>query len=161
MNPQDLPESSGQGRKSENVLEPSATSGQRTSPRTTSPGASAAARARKDKKTRPRWPPVVPGSAAALALLTLRPVGATPVPRHHIAPRAADGARRIHDRATSEQFVVYSPRFISQFQAGHQAGLWYLRLAADRGSTPRSVGFRTSRAAVEALGTGRWRLPNS
>ena len=106
-----------------------------------------------------RRQPTYPGSAEALSMLTLRPVFNTPVPRHHVEPRAADGALVIHDRATSEQFVVYSPRFGHQFRAGHHAGLWYLRPAQDLGATPRSTGFRTARAAVEALRDGDWRLP--
>jgi hypothetical protein len=91
-------------------------------------------------------------------MLTLRPVFATPVPRHHIESRAPDGSRLVHDRATSEQFVVYSPRFLYQFKAGHRAGLWYLRLRTDVEATPRSVGFPTVRAAVEAVRAGDWRL---
>jgi hypothetical protein len=91
-------------------------------------------------------------------MLTLRPVFATSVPRHHVESRAADGSRLIHDRATSEQFVVYSPRFVDQFRAGHHAGLWYLRGSTDVGTTPRSAGFATLRAAVLALRTGDWRL---
>ena len=77
-------------------------------------------------------------------MLTLRPVFTTPVPRHHVESRAADGALVVHDRATSEQFVVYSPRFVDQFRAGHHAGLWYMRPARDVGATPRSRGFRTA-----------------
>jgi hypothetical protein len=91
-------------------------------------------------------------------MLTLRPVFTTPVPRHHVEPRAADGALVVHDRATSEQFVVYSPRFVHQFRAGYHAGLWYLRPVRDIGATPRSTGFRTARAAVEALRGGVWKL---
>lgn len=102
-----------------------------------------------------------PGSAEALSMLTLRPVFTMPVPRHHVAPRAADGALVVHDRATSARFVVYSPRFVYQFRAGHHAGLWYLRPARDAGAIPQSKGFRTARAAVEALRGGVWRLPDA
>jgi hypothetical protein len=109
--------------------------------------------------TRRRRQRTYPGSAEALSMLTLRPVFTTPVPRHHVEPRAADGALLVHDRATSEQFVVYLPRFVHQFRAGHNAGLWYLRPARDLGATPRSTGFRTAQAAVEALRGGVWRLP--
>ncbi len=94
-------------------------------------------------------------------MLTLRPVFATPVPRHHVAPRAPDGSRLVHDRATSERFVVYSPRFVYQFKAGHRAGLWYLRSSTDVAATPRSVGFSTASAAVEAVRAGDWRLSHS
>jgi hypothetical protein len=94
-------------------------------------------------------------------MLTLRPVFATPVPRHHIESRAPDGSRLVHDRATSEWFVVYSPRFVDQFKAGHRAGLWYLRPSADVEGTPRSVGFSTVRAAVEAVRAGDWSLSRS
>jgi hypothetical protein len=94
-------------------------------------------------------------------MLTLRPVFTTPVPRHHVEPRAADGALMVHDRATSDQFVVYSPRFVYEFRGGHHAGLWYLRHATDVGATPQSAGFRTAQAAVEALRGGGWRLPGA
>jgi hypothetical protein len=91
-------------------------------------------------------------------MLTQCPVLTMPVPRHHVEPRAVDGALVVHDRATREQFVVYSPRFDYQFRAGHHAGLWYLRAATDLGATPRSMGFRSSHTAVEALRRGDWRL---
>lgn len=101
------------------------------------------------------------GSAGALKMLTLHPVFAIPVPRHHVEPRGPDGSRLVHDRATSELFVVYSPRFVDQFRAGHHSGLWYLRATSDVGATPRSVGFATARAAVEAVRAGQWKLANS
>jgi hypothetical protein len=91
-------------------------------------------------------------------MLTLRPVSTMPVPRHHIESRAPDGSRLVHDRATSERFVVYSPRFDDQFKAGHRAGLWYLRPSTDVEATPRSVGFATALAAVEAVRAGEWKL---
>ena len=121
----------------------------------------AGVRCQKSKTAKRRWPPRYPGSAEALNMLTLRPVFATPVPRHHVEPKAPDGSRLVHDRATSERFVVYSPRFVYQFRGGHHAGLWYLRPITDAGATPRSVGFPTARAAVEALRTGGWRLSRS
>ena len=111
--------------------------------------------------TEQRWPPRYPGSAEALNMLTLRPVFTTPVPRHHVESRAPDGSRLVHDRATSERFVVYSPRFVDQFKAGHRAGLWYLRPSTDVEATPRSVGFPTALAAVEAVRAGEWRLSRS
>jgi hypothetical protein len=110
------------------------------------------------KNSIPRRQLTYPGSVEALSMLTLRPVFTTPVPRHHVESRAADGALVVHDRATSEQFVVYSPRFLYQFRAGHHAGLWYMRPATDVGATPRSTGFRTAQAAVEALRGGVWKL---
>jgi hypothetical protein len=113
------------------------------------------------KNARRRRQRTYPGSAEALSMLTLRPVFTAPVPRHHVEPRAADGALVVHDRATSDQFVVYSPRFVYQFRAGHHAGLWYLRPATDVGVTPRSAGFRTAQAAIEALRDGGWRLPGA
>jgi hypothetical protein len=109
------------------------------------------------RKSRVRRQLTIPGSAEALSMLTLLPVFTTPVPRHHIEPRAVDGSLMIHDRATSDQFVVYSPRFVSQFRAGHRAGLWYLRPATDVGVAPQSAGFRSAEAAVEALRGGAWR----
>jgi hypothetical protein len=121
----------------------------------------ASARHHKRKKSKARWPPRYPGCAAALSMLTLRPVFATPVPRHHVERKAPDGSRQVYDRAASERFVVYSPRFVYQFRAGHHAGLWYLRPLTDVGAIPRSVGFPTARAAVEALRAGDWRPSRS
>jgi hypothetical protein len=120
-----------------------------------------AVRSRNGKKAKPWWPPRYPGSAEALFLLTLYPVFATPVPRYHVGPRAPDGVLLVHDRATSDRFVAYSPRFIHQFHAGHHAGLWYLRRVTDRENRPSSVGYATARAAVEALRAGGWMLPHS
>jgi hypothetical protein len=108
-----------------------------------------------------RRPPVYPGSAQALAMLTLWPVFATPVPRLHVEPKAPDGRLIVYDRALGEQFAVYAPRFVSQFRGGHRAGQWYLRPVSDLGNTPRSRSFATARAAIEALTGGRWSLPSS
>jgi hypothetical protein len=94
---------------------------------------------------------------AAMTLLTLRPVFATPVPRLHVEPKAPDGTLLIHDRATSDSFVVYSPRFHRQFHAGHHAGKWYLRPLQDLGAAPCSPAFPAAGLAVDALRTGRWR----
>lgn len=121
----------------------------------------AAAQSQECKTSSRRKRRTYPGSAEALSMLTLRPVFTTPVPRHHVEPRAADGTLVVHDRATNEQFVVYSPRFVYQFRAGHHAGLWYLRPVRDDGATPRSKGFHTAQAAVEALRGGVWRLPDA
>ncbi len=116
------------------------------------------------RKSRPstlRWPARYPGCVEALKMLTLRPVLATPLPRHHVEPRAVDGSRLVHDRATSERFVVYSPRFVEEFRAGHRAGLWYLRTTNDLGTAPRSKGFSTAGGAVDALRAGVWRVSRS
>ena len=113
------------------------------------------------RKSRPatlRWPARYPGCVEALKMLTLRPVLATPLPRHHVEPRAVDGSRLVHDRATSERFVVYSPRFVEEFRAGHRAGLWYLRTTNDLGTIPQSMGFTTAGGTVNALRAGVWRV---
>ena len=102
--------------------------------------------------------PVYPGSAQALAMLTLLPVFATPVPRLHVEPRAPDGRLIVYDRALDQRFVVYAPRFVSEFRGGHSAGQWYLRPVSDVGPAPRSLAFSTARAAIEALKAGRWSL---
>jgi hypothetical protein len=98
-------------------------------------------------------------SRAALAMLTLRPVLARSVPRHHVEPKAPDGVLIVHDRATSDQFVIYSPRFVPQFQAGHRAGKWYLRPLTDLGAAPCSPAFPAAGDAVNALRAGRWSIP--
>jgi hypothetical protein len=71
-------------------------------------------------------------------------------------PKALDGTLLIHDRATSDSFVVYSPRFVRQFHAGHHAGKWYLRPLKDLGAAPCSRAFPAAGLAVDALRTGRW-----
>jgi len=113
------------------------------------------------RKAKVRRLPVYPGSAQALAMLTLLPVFATPVPRLHVEPKAPDGRLIVYDRALGEQFVVYAPRFVSQFRGGHRAGQWYLRSVSDVGTTPRSLAFPTARAAIEALKGGRWSLSST
>jgi hypothetical protein len=105
--------------------------------------------------------PVYPDSARALAMLTLLPVFATPVPRLHVEPKAPDGRLIVYDRALGGQYVVYAPRFVSQFRDGHRAGQWYLRPVLDVGTVPRSVAFSTARAAIEALEAGRWNLSSN
>jgi hypothetical protein len=116
---------------------------------------------KKSKGARRHWPPRIPGAREALKMLTLRPVFATPVPRHHVEPRGPDGSRLVHDRATNERFVVYSPRLVHEFRAGHRAGLWYLRPIAELDTTPRSAGYPSAHAAVEALRAGTWRACRS
>src|SRR4051794_5386824 len=63
-----------------------------------------------------------PASAQALAMLTLWPVHATPVPRVHVEPRRPDGTLRVLDRPTGQQLVVYTPSFAQQFRAGTAGG---------------------------------------
>ena len=113
------------------------------------------------RKAKVQRPPVYPGSAQALAMLTLTPVFATPVPRLHIEPKAADGRLIVYDRALGGRYVVYAPRFVSQFRGGHRSGHWYVRPLSDAGNAPRSVTFSTARAAIEALKTGRWSLSSN
>ena len=96
------------------------------------------------------------GCHDAMRMLTLRPVFATPVPRLRVGPRAPDGTFRVHDRAKSEDLVVYSPRFLYQFRAGHHAGQWYVRPATDVGMDPYSPGFPTAQCAIDAIRAGRW-----
>jgi hypothetical protein len=109
-------------------------------------------------KLQPRRGRSYPNCAATMAMLTLRPVLATPVPRFHIEPKLPTGTLTVIDRSSNEPVRVYSPRFTYEFRAGYQAGRWYLRSMTDVGTTPRSPGFRTAREAIAALATGRWRL---
>jgi hypothetical protein len=111
-----------------------------------------------NRRSRPRR---IPGSANALLMLTKCPVVATPIPRHHVERRGPDGSRMILDRATSEQFVVYVPRLVPEFRAGHHAGLWYFRRVTEPGTTPSSAGYPSARAAVQALLAGQWRAIRS
>jgi hypothetical protein len=89
-------------------------------------------------------------------MLTLLPVFATPVPRLHVWPKRPDGRLLVYDRALGQRFVVYVPRFVSEFRDGHRAGQWYLRPASDVGTTPVSLAFPTAQAAIDALKTGCW-----
>jgi hypothetical protein len=98
------------------------------------------------------------GCQAAIAMLTLRPVFTTPIPRHRVEPKAPDGTLIIHDRTTHDSFVIYSPRFVHQFHAGHQAGKWYLRPLTDLGPAPCSQAFPAAGLAVNALRAGRWSI---
>jgi hypothetical protein len=97
-------------------------------------------------------------SARALAMLTLMPVGATSLPRLHVQRRQPDGTLRVLDRPTGQSLVVYTPRFVHQFYAGHRSGRWYIRPSTFVGSEPLSPGFATARAAIEALSSGLWSL---
>jgi hypothetical protein len=110
------------------------------------------------KPTKGRGPAPRSSSVHALVMLTRQPVNAAPVPRFHISPRVVDASLLLTDRASGEQFLVYTPRFISQFRAGHRTGLWYVRRRTDLGVAPRSSGFETTRDAVEALRTESWNL---
>jgi hypothetical protein len=120
----------------------------------------AAFKPRKGKPPHAGRPPFYAGCAQALTMLTLRPVFVLSVPRLHVEPRAPDGSFIVYDRATGQRLMVYSPRFVSQFRAGHRAGLWYTRPVTDVSAAPQSLGFRTRRAVVEALRAGRWALPD-
>jgi hypothetical protein len=111
---------------------------------------------RKGEPRKPRRRVSHPASAHALAMLTLQPVHATPVPRFHVAPSVPNGNVLVNDRVSNERFNVYTPRFVCQFRTGHCAGLWYFRPVSDVGIAPRSPGFPTARTAVEALCTGSW-----
>jgi hypothetical protein len=108
------------------------------------------------KPVKPRRLASHASSAQVLAMLTRQPVYSSPVPRFHVEPRVIDGTLLVDDRASGEQFKVYTPRFVSQFLAGHRAGFWYLRPATDVGSAPRSLGFASARAAIEALRATCW-----
>jgi hypothetical protein len=107
------------------------------------------------KWRRPRYP----CSAQALALLTLHPVQTSAVPLLHIGTRAPNGTLMVYDRASGRRFVVYSPRFIHEFRAGHRTGLWYFRSATNVEPDPQSQGYTTARAALEALRLGQSALP--
>ena len=80
------------------------------------------------------------------SMLTKCPVFATPA-RHHVERRGPDGSRLVTDRAMSERFVVYLPRRVAEFGAGHRAGLWYCDLS------PRSA--NCARSAVGSVGSCR------
>ena len=97
-------------------------------------------------------------SRRALAMLTRLPIHATPVPYLHVQPRLADGTVRVLDRPTGGQFIVYTPQYKPQFQAGHRARRWYVRPAAHLGCEPESPNFATARSAIEAVAMGRWSL---
>jgi hypothetical protein len=94
------------------------------------------------------------GCQAAIAMLTLRPVFATPIPRHHVERNSPNGTLIIQDRATSDSFVIYSPRFVHQFCAGHHAGKWYVRPLTDLGAAPCSPPFPAAGLAFDALRAG-------
>jgi hypothetical protein len=80
------------------------------------------------------------------------------LPTLHQGRRGPSGDLTILDRAGGETYVVYTPRFESQFRNGHRAGLWYLRPSNSVGAEPRSLGFKTLKAAVDALKASSWRL---
>jgi hypothetical protein len=96
-------------------------------------------------------------SMRAPSLLTQQSVFAPTLPRFHVKPKWVDGTLMVYDRASDEEFRVYTPRFASQFLTGHRYGLWYLRIAGDVGLAPRSHGFPTPGDAIEALQSGCWR----
>jgi hypothetical protein len=89
-------------------------------------------------------------------MLKLLPVDAAAVPRVHVEPSRPDGSLRVLDRPTGEHLLVYTPRFNSQFRAGHRSGRWYVRPLCSVGVVPLGPGFATARTAVEAVSAGRW-----
>ena len=97
-------------------------------------------------------------SARALAMLSLLPVHALPVPKVHVEPRRPDGTIAVFDRPTGTQLIVYTPRFDRQFRAGHRGGSWYVRPLIELGSEPVSLAFPTAKAAIDAVAEGRWRM---
>jgi hypothetical protein len=96
-------------------------------------------------------------SARALAMLSLLPVHALPVPKVHVEPRRPDGSIAVFDRPTGTQLIVYTPRFDRQFRAGHCGGSWYVRPLIELGSEPVSLAFPTAKEAIDAVAEGRWR----
>jgi hypothetical protein len=95
-------------------------------------------------------------SVCTVAMLARQSVFVASLPRFHVKPRWVDGTLLVRDRALDEQFKIYTPRFVSQFRAGHRSGLWYLRPAGDLGFAPQSQGFPTARDAIEALRSSYW-----
>ena len=96
-------------------------------------------------------------SAHALAMLTRQPMFVASLPRFHVKPRGVDGSLLVVNRASDEQFTVYTPRFIPQFRSGHRSGRWYLRPVGDLELSPRSSSYLTAHDAVEAIRSGHWR----
>jgi hypothetical protein len=96
-------------------------------------------------------------SRRALAMLSLLPVHALPVPKVHVEPRRPDGTIAVFDRPTGTQLIVYTPRFDRQFRAGHRSGSWYVRPLLELGSEPVSPDFPTAKAAIDAVAQDRWR----
>src|SRR5271157_5904664 len=88
-------------------------------------------------------------SRRALAMLSLLPVHALPVPKVHVEPRRPDGTIAVFDRPTGMQLIVYTPRFDCQFRAGHRSGRWYVRPLLELGSEPVSPDFPTAKAAID------------
>jgi hypothetical protein len=100
--------------------------------------------------------PRCPKSQVALAMLTMHPIQTTALLRFHVALKKPGGGSTVYDRALGEHFEVFTPRFGCEFRAGYHAGLWYVRRALEINSRPRSPGFATARAAIEALRDGHW-----
>jgi hypothetical protein len=109
------------------------------------------------RKTRTTRLPFYRNCRQALAMLTLAPVFATPVPRLSVEPRSPDGGLRVLDRATGERYLIYTPRFRAQFQSGHIARMWYVRPVANAGVSVQSRAFPTAHGAIESVREGRWR----
>jgi hypothetical protein len=110
------------------------------------------------KPAKPRRSASLSSSVYALAMLMRQPLCAAPVPRFHIKSRGVDFSLFVLDRASGEQYQVYTPSFVSQFRAGYRADLWYVRRTTDVEITPRSPGFATASDAVEALRASSWSL---
>ena len=82
----------------------------------------APASAGRGRPSRVRYRPWNQGSRRALAMLRLFPVEAAPLPRVHLEAAGADSGLQVFDRPTGQRLLVYTPRFNTQFQAGHRAG---------------------------------------
>jgi hypothetical protein len=106
------------------------------------------------RRSRPRSPQ----AHSALAMLRLFPVDVSPLPRVHVRPDPPHGSLRVYDRPSSQDFLVYTPRFRAQFRAGHRFGRWYVRPLRSVGAHPESRSFATAKAAIEALAAGSWKL---
>lgn len=106
---------------------------------------------------KPARRPTVPTSARDLAMLRTAPLGGFALPRLHVEPRQADGGLRVLDRPSGTHVLIYTPRHLGQFRAGHRAGRWYVRSLTHVGGQPQSLDFDTARAAVEAVGRGAWK----
>jgi hypothetical protein len=126
---------------------------------TTTPcGTASGRRAAPTPAPTPRRRPVAAGCLKALAMLIQNPITHAPIPRMHLAPVKSVGTLIVHDRASGERFRIYTPKFESQFRAGHRYGFWYARPVNTTGAQPASRGFATARDAVDALRQGRWSL---
>jgi hypothetical protein len=98
-----------------------------------------------------------PGSARALALLTVLPVTDTELPRFHFHLPLADGSVVVEDRAVHVRLVVYTAKTVAQFHGGHRSYLWYVRpVGSDPINRPRSRPFASFADASNAVRSGSW-----